>query len=146
MYLRIVNGEIYNYPYFLENLRKDFPRISFPKDEFLTDQLLAIYGVYPVQNTEPPIANNLTHSIIEELPISKDGAYFQSWSVQEKSVIHATEAVKKQRNDLLKSSDWTQVADAPVNRDAWATYRQELRNIPTQDGFPFNLTWPTPPV
>jgi len=34
------------------------------------------------------------------------------------------------RNDLLKESDWTQVADAPVNREAWATYRQALRDFP----------------
>jgi hypothetical protein len=34
------------------------------------------------------------------------------------------------RNDLLAQSDWTQVADAPVNRQAWATYRQALRDFP----------------
>ena len=34
------------------------------------------------------------------------------------------------RNDLLAQSDWTQVADAPVDRQAWATYRQALRDFP----------------
>ena len=34
------------------------------------------------------------------------------------------------RNDLLAQSDWTQVADAPVDREAWATYRQALRDFP----------------
>jgi len=34
------------------------------------------------------------------------------------------------RDRLLAKSDWTQVADAPVDRQAWATYRQALRNFP----------------
>ena len=34
------------------------------------------------------------------------------------------------RNDLLAQSDWTQVADAPVDQQAWATYRQALRDFP----------------
>ena len=34
------------------------------------------------------------------------------------------------RNDLLKKSDWTQTADSPVDREAWATYRQALRDFP----------------
>ena len=42
------------------------------------------------------------------------------------------------RNDLLAQSDWTQVADAPVDRQAWATYRQALRDFPA--------TWKTGPT
>jgi len=34
------------------------------------------------------------------------------------------------RNDLLKESDWTQLPDATVDREAWATYRQALRDFP----------------
>lgn len=54
-------------------------------------------------------------------------------------------AVRIERNKLLTSSDWTQVADAPVDQAAWATYRQELRDIPLQEGFPENVVWPTKP-
>lgn len=53
--------------------------------------------------------------------------------------------VRAQRNILLADCDWTQLADAPVDAAAWATYRQELRNVPEQSGFPTNVTWPTPP-
>ena len=35
------------------------------------------------------------------------------------------------RNLLLQASDWTQVADAPVNKQAWAEYRQQLRDFPS---------------
>ena len=34
------------------------------------------------------------------------------------------------RNRLLAQSDWTQLADAPCDRAAWATYRQQLRDLP----------------
>jgi len=49
--------------------------------------------------------------------------------------------IRSQRNQMLKDSDWTQVADVPVDKTAWATYRQELRDITTQPD-PFNITWP----
>ena len=56
----------------------------------------------------------------------------------------ATEARDK-RNALLSQSDWTQAADAPVDQTAWATYRQALRDITDQAGFPENIDWPIAP-
>lgn len=50
------------------------------------------------------------------------------------------------RDRLLASSDWTQVADAPVDQAAWAAYRQSLRDITDQAGFPESLDWPAPPT
>jgi len=54
-------------------------------------------------------------------------------------------SIRQQRNDKLKESDWTQVEDAPINKILWATYRQSLRDITNQEGFPWNITWPTEP-
>jgi hypothetical protein len=53
--------------------------------------------------------------------------------------------VRDQRNRLLTAADWTQVADAPVDQAAWATYRQALRDIPQQAGFPHDVIWPQKP-
>jgi hypothetical protein len=53
--------------------------------------------------------------------------------------------VRRLRGMMLSASDWTQVADAPVDRDAWAAYRQALRDVTLQDGFPLNIIWPNPP-
>lgn len=51
-----------------------------------------------------------------------------------------------QRNKLLVSTDWTQNADIPqATKDLWAPYRQALRDVPQQAGFPDNIVWPTPP-
>lgn len=52
------------------------------------------------------------------------------------------QVVRTQRNQMLKDSDWTQVADSPVDKAAWATYRQALRDITIQTD-PFNIAWPS---
>jgi hypothetical protein len=54
-------------------------------------------------------------------------------------------AVRADRNSRLAACDWTQVADAPVDKAVWATYRQELRDITSQPGFPWEITWPVAP-
>ena len=53
-------------------------------------------------------------------------------------------AIRQQRNILLAASDYTQVADAPGDTSAWATYRQALRDIPSQSDVD-NITWPQEP-
>ena len=54
-------------------------------------------------------------------------------------------SVRQQRGEKLKETDWTQVADAPVDKAAWATYRQALRDVTAQAGFPWTVTWPVEP-
>lgn len=57
-----------------------------------------------------------------------------------------TSRVREERNAKLAASDWTQALDIPeATRSAWATYRQTLRDIPAQSGFPDEVTWPTSP-
>ena len=52
---------------------------------------------------------------------------------------------RAQRNAALAASDWTQLADASVDNLAWAIYRQNLREVPQQSGFPSNIVWPAAP-
>ena len=54
--------------------------------------------------------------------------------------------VKNKRNQLLQESDWTQLADIPQEtKDRWEPYRQALRDVTTQPGYPLEIVWPTPP-
>lgn len=53
--------------------------------------------------------------------------------------------VRATRNQLLSNTDWTQLADAPVDKEIWASYRQGLRDVPSQAGFPQDVTWPEQP-
>jgi hypothetical protein len=62
-----------------------------------------------------------------------------------KAQVAKAEEVRAERDGLLAASDWTQVADAPVDQAAWAAYRQALRDVPDQKGFPENVIWPVLP-
>ena len=53
--------------------------------------------------------------------------------------------VREERTKRLAASDWTQLADAPVNSLAWSNYRQQLRDLTTQPGFPHVVVWPNTP-
>lgn len=54
--------------------------------------------------------------------------------------------IREQRNQKLKDTDWTQLDDSPgQNKLAWATYRQALRDVPEQTGFPWEVQWPNEP-
>jgi hypothetical protein len=55
--------------------------------------------------------------------------------------------VREQRIALLKASDWTQITDYDLgaDREAWAAYRQALRDLADAPN-PFDITWPTPPA
>ena len=53
--------------------------------------------------------------------------------------------VRRSRTEMLKDSDWTQIADSTADKAVWATYRQALRDITTQSGFPWTITWPESP-
>ena len=58
---------------------------------------------------------------------------------------HAAAVIFK-RNQLLLESDWTQLPDVPSNtKDQWAEYRQALRDITKQDGYPENVEFPIVP-
>jgi len=57
-------------------------------------------------------------------------------------------AVRAERDRLLTASDWTQVADAPLSsakKQAWADYRQALRDIPQTQDDPDSIVWPETP-
>ena len=77
----------------------------------------------------------------EELEVDNREA---SWAAG--ADVRKAEEVREDRNALLVASDWTQIADAPVDQGAWAVYRQELREITSQEGFPDNIIWPTQEV
>ena len=81
-----------------------------------------------------------------------DGVWYTKYSVvdmddEAKAAKDAEQAksVRQTRVTKLAECDWTQLADAPVDKAAWATYRQALRDITTQEGFPWTITWPDAP-
>ena len=57
-------------------------------------------------------------------------------------------SVRTSRDAKLKECDWTQLDDTPLSntvKATWAIYRQALRDVTTQAGFPWTITWPDAP-
>ena len=55
------------------------------------------------------------------------------------------EQIKLWRNAELARTDWTQIADSPADKEAWADYRQALRDLPAQGGLADDAVFPTAP-
>jgi len=68
-----------------------------------------------------------------------------AYNPDERQLEQEADEARTQRDALLSQSDWTQVPDAPVDQAAWAEYRQALRDVPQQAGFPTEITWPQIP-
>lgn len=148
MYLRIKNETI-EYPYTISQLRRDEYNVSFPTN--LTDEVLEQFGVHKVSQTPKP--NDYTKNITEGTPQLIDGVYYQTWlmvdsteeEIQTKIELKWDE-IRALRNELLLECDWRVLPDSPVGDTLtnWIQYRQELRNITSQEN-PFNIVWPTQP-
>jgi len=54
------------------------------------------------------------------------------------------EEVRRERDEKLSATDWRATVDLTLSTE-WATYRQALRDITTQEGFPNSVVWPTEP-
>jgi len=103
--------------------------------------------------------NAETHEIIDGPPPDEwigGGAlaFDGKWSIADQEMVNRhqqlktrimADDVRAERNSKLSSSDWTQIDDAPVDKAAWAEYRQALRDLTIQDGFPFVVIWPEKP-
>ncbi len=123
---------------------------SFPP--ILTAELLSSFDADPVLNGATPQATRyqvVARDGVEEV----NGQWFTKFVLvdmedEAKAAVDAQQAAstRAERNRRLSESDWTQVADAPVNRDEWLAYRQALRDLTAQAGFPFDVTWPEQPV
>ena len=152
MFVKVINNQVSQYPYTVGDLRRDNPNTSFPKT--VSEATMSDFGMFPVGYEGAPEYDPMTHRLEHnDVPVLKDG----NW-VLVKTVVALTDQqtadrtaakaneVRSKRGRLLSDTDWTQVADAPVDQSAWAAYRQELRDITTQDGFPYSVDWPTEPT
>lgn len=117
----------------------------------LTEEFINQYGGDVV--LEGPQANPTRYQIAYRDGVQQiDGKWYTKYSVADIdadgiAAVDEVQAknVREQRNAKLAACDWTQLTDAPLNSSVWATYRQALRNVPAQAGFPWEVTWPVEP-
>jgi len=129
--------------------RASHPNTSFPPQ--LTAELLDSMGadvVFEGAQAQPTRYQTAFRNGVEQV----NGKWYTKYSVADmdqetKDALDAQQGalIRSQRTQKLAESDWTQVADAPVDKAAWAVYRQGLRDVTAQTGFPWEVTWPAQP-
>jgi hypothetical protein len=154
MYALQENNQITKKGVTVGDLKRLYPSTSFPKrfEEFDYTS----YGVVEVKTTEPPSYDSDTQSIEEQEPAQVDGVWTQQWSVlelsdeQKQQIIDGKDvAIRNERNKRLADTDWVIIKAKETGTNisaAWKNYRQELRDITSQEGFPHEVVWPTKPV
>jgi hypothetical protein len=146
-YAKIENGRITK----IATIEILAPNTSFT-DGIPNDAFLAEHGLMSLEPT--PVVDSARQRV-EWAEASIVGSRVRTWRVvdltadeiayqQDYATQTAWQAIRNQRDRILKDTDWTQLSDAPVDRAAWATYRQALRDI-TQQSDPRAITWPTQP-
>jgi len=94
-----------------------------------------------VQDTSTIAKYDFTVEDFLEPPVPEKPDY----NPDQKAIDAEADEVRSERDKLLAATDWTQVADAPVDQAAYAEYRQALRDVPEQVGFPSDVDWPEKP-
>lgn len=153
MYVFAPNQTVETFPYSIGNLRRDNPSTSFPRNP--SDELLAQWNVFPVVEQDPPSFNSATQDLNQVDPTLTNNQWLQTWSVTAASadeIAQRTTAkeveVRAERDRLIAETDWIVVKAKETSTTvatAMKTYRQALRDLPSADGFPHTMTWPTKP-
>lgn len=157
MYAEVKDGSLVTFPYTYDTLVLKNPNTRFSQDHLLDmyrdteDNLAGNELVFVVQEDQPAYDRKTQVVELNSQPTQINGVWTLSWSVialtaEQQSQVTSDEAtsIRNKRNELLSNSDWTQGKDIPENiSSAWAVYRQALRDIPEQQGFPWNVQWPT---
>lgn len=140
------NDNIVKFPYHQATFKIDNPG-DWP--ETIDDDVLAAHGVMRVR--EVPFPSHLetrTRSIRQDPPVKYEGVWTQVFTIDKVKPEWAEQNQRGKRNGLLKECDWTQLPDnglSEEDRQRWAAYRQELRNLSSLPGWPYDISWPTSP-
>lgn len=140
-----VDGSIV-YPYSISEFRKEHANVSFPR--VIPPEMFEEYGIYIVVETDPPEHDSWSQYVSGEPPIKTNEGVIQQWSVKDYSDEVLSQKARDERSYLLMQSDWLSLKaqEQGVDLDAsWVTYRQALRDITDQEGFPRTIVWPTAP-
>jgi hypothetical protein len=147
MLVKVENNEIVDQNYSISKLKRDNPNVSFSKT--ISEETLNSYGAYTVVAHSRPVYNSKIEHL-ESTVQSIDGVWTRTWTKVALPDSQCAGNNRIERDRLLADSDWTQMNDSPLSNEdktAWATYRQELRDITSHSNWP-NLEdadWPTKP-
>ena len=146
--VKATGNTVEQYPYSVGLLRKDNPNTSFPKKPSVSD--MAAFGVHPVTEVTPSLGEG--QKLVKTWTPTLSGS---DWvlaheavdlTVEEVAAATAVVAanVREARDKLIKATDFYALSDVVMTTEMTA-YRQALRAVPEQVGFPNEITWPTAP-
>lgn len=146
----IVNEEVVvEYPIY--DVRARFPNVSFPVQ--MENHHLPP-GMVRVEPTEMPNVGR-TQYVVEGKPVKNGSTWLQTWEVHNKDAAQIqqdnmakAQSVRNERLARLTETDWMVTRAAETGQPvpaAHAAYRQALRDITSQPGFPWDVQWPTQP-
>lgn len=131
-------------------VRSMYPNTSFPSQ--WTPALVEELGLDPVFESPTPTTTRYQTAFKDGVEQDAQGRWLWKWTVSEMDDeakaakdAEAAKSVRADRDKRLAECDWTQLSDSQVDKAVWATYRQELRDVPAQTGFPYDITWPSKP-
>lgn len=152
-YILATGSTVIEYPYSIEKLRSDNPETSFPV--VMNEEELKTWSVYPVTEEAAPAFNEATEQLEQTQPKFLNGVWVAGWMIatasteeQAKRTAEKIEWAEKNIQSALKNSDYTQLSDYPGTEEkklAFRAWRQALREIPSQSGYPWDIVWPMPP-
>ena len=143
MYVKVNEDGTTKFPYTESDFRSGNPKTSFPAE--IPDSILNSFGVYAVEQSEIPEFDSLTHELSWELKKISSSRWKKQWIANPLPEDEAATRVKDIRNHLLAQTDWSGMSDV-VMSDEMRSYRQALRDITKQEGFPYSISWPEKPA
>jgi len=162
MFVKLENNKPVEWPVSVQRIFFENKNTSFPAD--ISNVNVRAYGFAPFKYSDPQTYDAQWQEAHEIAPIEIDDVFVQQWKIVEKytsaekelliaqqaaqAELDAAAFVRSQRDMLLASTDWVVIKAQETGASValeWATYRQALRDITAQEGFPHNVTWPTKP-
>jgi hypothetical protein len=156
MYAKIESGIAVEYPVYEGQLQQRFPDRTYPLDTS-GDPIPEGYVRVSASLPPDPAFDNYQYRYELGLPVFVNESWVETYNKIEltedeknRQRIASCHLMREKRNALLRESDkkvvidrWEKMSDQ--EKLEWATYRQELRDIPEQEGFPYSVTWPLEP-
>ena len=101
-------------------------------------------GISPLKMVTSPYFDIDTHIREEGDAVLTDGVWTQNWIITAAPEDIKAVNIRQTRDAKLATSDWRALSDNTMPSE-WTTYRQALRDVPGQAGFPSEVSWPTEP-
>jgi len=163
VYAKVTGSNLIQYPYTFGDLMADSPYTNFPANTDLaaifpvTDAAVQNgWSLVPVEFLSSPSFDESSQICTQDLnPTLVNNVWVLGWTVREMTVQERDEAtsrksvaVRADRDQRLSKTDWRVLKayeSGGTENSVWVSYRQALRDVPAQAGFPWSIAWPIEP-